>query len=126
MSNSCLSCLSFINQHIECIFSIIAAILLLGEIQFEEKEDAHNSNKCHLKNPTLISNISKLFQIDAKSLVEVLTTNTVITRGETIVKVYSVHEAETTRDAMAKAIYGRLFDWIVNQINHLLSPGHRS
>ena len=26
------------------------------------------------------------------------------------------------RDAMTKAVYGRLFGWIVNKVNHLLAP----
>lgn len=26
------------------------------------------------------------------------------------------------RDAMAKAVYGRLFGWIVNKVNQLLAP----
>ena len=34
----------------------------------------------------------------------------------------SAQQAESTRDAMSKVLYGRLFDWIVNQINRLLNP----
>lgn len=65
--------------------------------------------------------VGQLLHINSNNLVQALTKNTVVTRGESIIKNHSVQEAETTRDAMAKAIYGRLFDWIVNQINRLLS-----
>ena len=94
----------------------------LGDIQFEEAEDPHNSNKCALVNVRQVPIIAQLLQIDQANLMDSLVKNTVVTRGESIVKNHTVQEAETTRDAMAKAIYGRLFDWIVNQINRFLSP----
>lgn len=109
-------------QDIETIFSILAAILHLGDVEFVESETIHNTKACQLKNTSVIPVLSKLLGIDGKSLVDALTSNTVVTRGESIVKKNSLQEAEATRDAMAKALYGRLFDWIVNFINKLLSP----
>lgn len=36
--------------------------------------------------------------------------------------VFSCHCPLDARDAMAKAVYGRLFGWIVNKVNQLLAP----
>ena len=67
--------------------------------------------------------VGKLLRVNASEIMEALTTVSVVTHGEIISRNNSLEEAEETRDAMAKGLYGRLFDWIVNQINRHLSFG---
>lgn len=64
--------------------------------------------------------VSSLLGVEASDLIEALTSNSVVTRGEIITRNNTAFEACAARDAMAKGLYGRLFDWMVNQINCLL------
>ncbi|KOB73231.1 Myosin-IXa, partial [Operophtera brumata] len=68
----------------------------------------------------VVSQISSLLRVKQETLLAALTTRRPRASGETILIYNKLPEAIATRDAVAKCLYGALFDWIVMQVNHAL------
>uniref|UniRef100_A0AAR2LZJ3 Myosin IXA n=1 Tax=Pygocentrus nattereri TaxID=42514 RepID=A0AAR2LZJ3_PYGNA len=100
------------------IFSLLSAILLLGNIRYKKK--AYRDDSIDICNPEVLPTISELLEVKEEMLFEALTTRKTVTVGERLIVPYKLAEAGTVRDSMAKSLYGALFDWIVFRTNHAL------
>ncbi|XP_036432234.1 unconventional myosin-IXAb isoform X2 [Colossoma macropomum] len=100
------------------IFSLLSAILLLGNIRYKKK--TYRDDSIDICNPEVLPTISELLEVKEEMLFEALTTRKTVTVGERLIVPYKLAEAGTVRDSMAKSLYGALFDWIVFRTNHAL------
>ncbi|XP_077866733.1 unconventional myosin-Id-like [Saccoglossus kowalevskii] len=108
--------LGFTKDEQSAIWRIVASILHLGDMKFET-EDKETS---HVVTKNLLKDISKILKVAPDQLEKTLCFRVVAARGEAIEKGHTKEDAEYGRDAFAKAIYERMFTWVVNKINSVL------
>ncbi|RYR25269.1 hypothetical protein Ahy_B02g058952 [Arachis hypogaea] len=110
----------------EAIFRVVAAILHLGNIEFTKGQEIDSSTPKDEKSRFHLQTAAELFMCDAKALENSLCKRVIVTRDETITKWLDPESAALSRDALAKIVYTRLFDWLVDKINNSIGQDPES
>ncbi|CAB1436680.1 unnamed protein product [Pleuronectes platessa] len=114
--HSAMKILTFSKNQFEEIHKLLAAILHLGNVGFE----GATQNNLETSDVTKSENFSvaaSLLEVQPSSLAESLTHRSFMTNRERVTKPLSSEQAEHCRDAFVKAIYNKMFIWIVEKIN---------
>ncbi|KAG0563594.1 hypothetical protein KC19_8G043800 [Ceratodon purpureus] len=106
----------------ELTFEMLSAVLWLGNITFSVVE---HDNHAVVDENEAVKVAAALLHCDADDLVTALSTRRIRAGGDDIVQQLTLSQATDSRDALAKAIYANLFDWLVERINKSLEAGKK-
>ena len=102
----------------DSIFGMVACVLALGNIKFS------GGSKASVGSDKYLETAAKLLQVDAARLKVAFTVREIRIRGMATTKVnLNEKDAGDTRHALAKFLYSKMFDWIVQKVNQAMGKG---
>jgi myosin heavy subunit len=115
--------LNFSAQEQHEILTTIAAVMHLGNIDFAKNGDGANSKDTVVADNSKESfeTVCSLLQCPSDAMQTALTTKTIKVMTELIKSPIEPEQAALSRDALAKALYGSMFDLIISRTNRALA-----
>ncbi|GBG26015.1 Myosin-6 [Hondaea fermentalgiana] len=100
----------------ERLFGIVAAMLHLGNVSFENDENTSEGYVALVQDEVPLQTASELLGVDSKDLRNSIMVRKVKTVHEQIIVKRDARGAKDAADAMVKSLYVQLFDWLVRHI----------
>ncbi|XP_076974617.1 unconventional myosin-Ig isoform X2 [Tamandua tetradactyla] len=119
--------IGFSPEEVGSVHRILAAILHLGNIEFVETEaEGPENGGLAVAKEMLVDHVAALTATPRDLVLRSLLARTVASGGRDLIeKGHTTAEACYARDACAKAVYQRLFEWVVDRINSIMEARGR-
>lgn len=96
------------------VFRLVAAVLHLGNIEFEESGDGSAITSA---TESSLTGVSAMLGLEADALRKALTIKMISIAGTESEKALSKTDADFGVNALVKSMYSKLFDWIIDRVN---------
>eukprot|EP00928_Gymnodinium_smaydae_P001541 TRINITY_DN1055_c0_g2_i1.p1 TRINITY_DN1055_c0_g2~~TRINITY_DN1055_c0_g2_i1.p1 ORF type:complete len:1702 (-),score=425.04 TRINITY_DN1055_c0_g2_i1:219-5324(-) len=105
------------HSDMQSIWKVIAMVLNIGNTKFDAPPNNSEGSMVMKECDQFIQNCCELVGVERKALEYALCNQTRVTRTETIRSPVNVRTASENRDALARALYGMVFDFVVDNTN---------
>ncbi|KAL8055165.1 hypothetical protein ABFX02_04G039300 [Erythranthe guttata] len=110
----------------DAIFRVVASVLHLGNVEFAKGKEIDSSVLKNDKSKFHLKTVAELLMCDLTALEDALLKRVMVTPEEVIKRSLDPDGATVSRDGLAKTIYSRLFDWLVDKINNSIGQDPNS
>uniref|UniRef100_A0A8C7M4A4 Myosin XVI n=1 Tax=Oncorhynchus kisutch TaxID=8019 RepID=A0A8C7M4A4_ONCKI len=111
------SCLTGLYLNNVLVFMLLSVVLQVGDLSFISLTDVETA---YPSNMQLLERVSGMLQVCSDDLSSALTSDVQYFKGDVITRRHTVEMSQHYRDQLAKALYGRLFSYLVNNSNYYL------
>eukprot|EP00878_Enallax_costatus_P022226 GHUV01023569.1.p1 GENE.GHUV01023569.1~~GHUV01023569.1.p1 ORF type:complete len:1540 (+),score=641.95 GHUV01023569.1:53-4672(+) len=111
------------DRDIRTLLSTLSGILWLGNVRIDP---VHADDSSRVETDAALSNAAAMLGLTENDLAHAITHKKIKTRDELIVKPLTQQEAIDARDALAKALYAGVFNWVVAAVNAKLDMGKKA
>lgn len=118
----CMKNIGFTDQEVSEVCDAVVGILNLGNVTFSNEFKGNGDQAVVDEDSQQFLEIaSRCFKLTREDLLKAMTQNVKLIGKDKITNFYNADEAGNTRDALAKIIYSKMFNWIVKKVNASIS-----
>lgn len=111
-------------QQIETIFSIVSGVLLMGNVEFTKADLPGFDDAAEISSASKrdFDTACELMFLDKFKVEQALLEKITFAGGSEIKGRWKCEEAKVLAASLSKAIYEKLFEWIINNLNKIIEP----